>query len=89
MVFSRTRYGLIFLFCFYKCLKYTPILTGINTANSRHDPAPPRLGPSGLALHYANVINQIDSIVSLNYPEPWMPIPFCAKKEKKLLPLFS
>ncbi|CAA6655961.1 unnamed protein product [Spirodela intermedia] len=38
--------------------------TGINTANSREDPAPPRLGPSGLALHYANVIQQMDSIVS-------------------------
>jgi hypothetical protein len=35
----------------------------VYSANQRKDP--PRLGVAGLALHYANVINQIDNIVIL------------------------
>uniref|UniRef100_A0A1D1YLI5 Elongation factor 4 n=1 Tax=Anthurium amnicola TaxID=1678845 RepID=A0A1D1YLI5_9ARAE len=38
--------------------------TGSQAANWNSDRAPSRLGSSGLALHYANVVNQIDNIVS-------------------------
>ncbi|MQL96943.1 hypothetical protein Taro_029616 [Colocasia esculenta] len=36
--------------------------TGINITDSRSDHNPQRLGVLGLALHYANIINQIDNI---------------------------
>ena len=39
-------------------------MAGVILADKEAGRGPQRLGTSGLALHYANIINQIDNIVS-------------------------
>lgn len=40
-------------------------LTGVTLVKGEKGKNPQRLGAAGLALHYANMINQIDNIVSV------------------------
>ncbi|KAK6938961.1 protein of unknown function DUF3475, partial [Dillenia turbinata] len=42
---------------------------GVNAVRKESGDNPQQLGVAGLALHYANIINQIDSIVSLSCPD--------------------
>lgn len=43
-------------------------MAGIKLAREEESKGPQRLGETGLALHYANIINQTSIIVSINLP---------------------
>lgn len=40
------------------------LVAGVTLVSEEPTETPQRLGVAGLALHYANIINQIDNIVS-------------------------
>jgi hypothetical protein len=43
-------------------------MSGTTLVNEEPRKGPERLGEAGLALHYANIISQINIIVSINLP---------------------
>lgn len=43
-------------------------MSGTTLVSEEPSKGPERLGEAGLALHYANIINQINIIVSINLP---------------------
>lgn len=45
-------------------------MAGVTVVRQDASKGPQRLGETGLALHYANIINQINIIVSLRLPFP-------------------
>ena len=46
-------------------------MVGLTSSTKEPSNCPQRLGAAGLALHYANLINQMDNIVSLNHCLLW------------------